>query len=232
MMRAAFATAVAALSIAGCGDDAVPTATPDASVTAQATVAATTTAVATPAGLDQAIWPPEKFRSTDPLEVARSFVADYIGLEGNPQLGEFSDTEPRVGEVDVFARGEDGSRRDNVVSTLSLRQLDGEYWYVTSAQSEEVELTLPEPLAVVASPVKIEGRGRGFEGNVVLEVRAGFEPEPLAAEPVTAGSAEKLEPFSLELAFKAPAAATGSILAKTGSGISVANGFAAIPVRF
>ena len=233
MTRAALLGALAAaLLLAGCGGDDEPAPISVGTAMPAASPTATPSPAPTPAAADQALWPPQGSGGTDPLQVARSFVTDYIGVEGAPQLGEFREGEPRAGEVEVFRRAEDGSRLDTVVSTLSLRQLDGERWSVTSAQSGEVELDSPEALALIASPVTVSGRGRGFEGNVVLEVRAQFATGALAQEAVIAGSMEELEPFSAKLAFDAPGAAVGAIVAKTGSGISAADGFAALPVRF
>ena len=237
MRRTALLGALAvALALSACGDDD-EAATPggaSGAATAAASPAATATAAVTPtaAALEQALWPPPGRESMDPLRVAQTFVRDYIGTGQEPHVSPFRAGEPRAGEIDVIRTAEDGTPLETVVATLSLRQLDGEHWYVTSAQSDEVVLTSPEPLATVASPVAIEGRGRGFEGNVVLEVRAAFATEALAQEAVIAGSMAELEPFSAELSFQAPAGPTGAVVAKTGSGVASADGFAALPVRF
>jgi hypothetical protein len=164
----------------------------------------------------------------------REFAAQAIGLE-NPAVGAFQEGEPGAGEVPVHRRGEDGARLPALVATVSVRKLDGEHWFVTSAQSPEVELTSPEPLAEIRSPVHVAGRGRGFEGNIVLEVRPAFaaaKDEPLARKAVTAGSMAALEPFEADLTFTAAPGEMGAVYALTGSGIAAANGFTAIPVRF
>ena len=234
MQRAALAALIAALALSGCGDDppATPGATATATAASTATTAPTAAATATTESGNVAIWPPSDQAADDPLAVARSFVADYIGLSGTPELGDLAEGEPGAGEIAVYRRGEDGARLESVLTTLSLRQLDGANWSITSAQSDEVELTAPEPLATVTSPLTVSGRGRGFEGNVVLEVRAEFATLPLVAEPVIAGSMQELEPFSADLTFDPPPTPRGAVVARTGSGIDAANGFAAVAVRF
>jgi hypothetical protein len=224
--------AVVVVALAGCGGDDTSAPT-SASTPAVTPTAPAQTPEPTAAPASQALWPAQGTGAT-PVEVARSFVVEAIGIE-DPALGAFQEGEPRAGEVPVHRRGEDGRKMDLVVATVSLRQLDGEHWYVTSVQSPEVEIETPEPLADVGSPLRVSGRGRGFEGNVVLEVRRAFataKDEPLAQKPVTAGSMADLAPFEAELPFAAPAGETGAIVARTGSGIAAADGFAAFPVRF
>jgi len=177
-----------------------------------------------------ALWPPPESATDDPLRAARSFVEEYIGVE-DPALGQFAEKGAGAGEVDVHRRGEDGRRLAAVVSTLLLRQVEGN-WLVESARSAEVKVVTPAAGAEITSPVRIAGRGRGFEGNVVLEVREQYAVEPLAQKPVTAGSFGQLEPFSARLAFDSGGTETGAIVATTGSGIAAADGFAAFPVRF
>jgi len=177
------------------------------------------------------LWPPPDAATSDPLQAARSFVEDYIGVQ-DPPLSDFLESEyGGTGTVAVHGRGEDGRRLNALVSKLSLQQLDSGDWVVTVAASPQANVTAPGPLGEVTSPVRIEGRGRGFEGNVVLELREQYSVEPLAQQPVTAGSGERLKPFSTELTFDAEDAGVGAIVVKTGSGIAVADGFAAFPVR-
>jgi hypothetical protein len=180
---------------------------------------------------DQALWPPPKDATDDPLRAARTFVEEYIGVQ-DPPLSDFRETGQGAGEVDVYRRGEDGRALDTVISSLSLRQLDSENWSVIAAQSAEVEITTPEGGAEIASPVHIAGRGRGFEGTVVLEVREQYAVRPLAQKPTIGGSFDKRKPFAVDLRFDAGDATAGAIVATTGSGIAAADGFAAFSVRF
>jgi hypothetical protein len=230
-----------ALVLPGCGsDDEQPvsgsaTATPEATETATATPTPTPTATPTQTPTEQALWPDPSAGDapTEPIDVARSFAEDYVGLE-SPALGEFRQHDPDEGEVDVHRRGEDGTEQDAVVAVILLRR-QSDRWVITRVTSPEVEIEQPQPGAEITSPVRIAGRGRGFEGNVLLEVRSAFQPagaDPLASTPVTAGAMGDLEPFEAELTFERAAPGEGAILARTGSGIAAANGFAAFPVRF
>lgn len=217
----AAAVLCAGLLLAGCGDDedGGPTAT-------------TTTAPAPVSGLDQALWPApaDARRDTTPRAVARAFVEDFIGVQ-DPALGEFQAGEPRAGEVPVLRRGEDGRPTDRVIATVVVRQLDGERWFVTAALSDEIEVTRPEVLSEIASPVTIAGTGVGHEGNIILRVHAAFEPEPLVRLPTTAGAMEK-EPFSEALRFERPTGDAGVIVAQAGQPVAGSDAFVAFPVRF
>lgn len=236
MTRSLLALAAATLGLVACGGDgrdADPpaSATPTVSPTATSSPAPEATPAQTPgAAGSSSLWPPPDRSSSEPGDVARTFVADFIGL-ARPALGRFREAEPGAGEVAVFRRGEDGTALASVVSTLSLRRLDDGSWAVVAARSPEVRLTAPEPLAEVSSPLAVTGRGRGFEGNVVLQVRSAFNPEPLAQEPVVAGAMGELEPFSAELRFRTPGPGAGAIVALTGSGVAAVDGFAAFPVQ-
>jgi hypothetical protein len=184
----------------------------------------------------QAIWPPVPRCTSDPAVIARSFATEYIGIQGEPAIGEYRDEErnPPAVKIDIFRRGEDGRPLDGILTTLTLRVLDdAHHWYVTSAESPSVKLTTPAAGATVGSPVTVEGRGRGFEGNVVIEVRAAYAATALSLKPVTAGAFEALEPFRASLKFVPPTGVkTGAIVAKSASGIEEPGGFAAVLVRF
>jgi hypothetical protein len=185
-----------------------------------------------PADLGQALWPdPAGELFTDPVDAVRSFVATVIGVE-DPPLSDFHEGEPGAGEVDVYGRGEDGGTLDRVVATVSVRQLDGEHWFVTAAGSDDVQVDTPEPLAEVSSPVHVEGRGRGFEGTISVALRARSSSAPVLAEDfTTAGGAEELEPFAVDLRVDAPAG-VAILVAHDSSGAEAAvPSFSALPVR-
>jgi hypothetical protein len=216
-MRRLAAALALAVAIAGCGNDDDGEDTP-AGVGARASAA------------DTPLWPPPTGEPSRPRATARAFVEKYVGVE-DPALSEFRRGEPRAGEVEVYRRGEDGRALETVVAVIVLRKLDGR-WSVMTASSPEVEVTAPDARAVVSSPLRVRGRGRGFEGNVVIEVRGQYATRPLATKAVVAGSAAGLRRFSARLAFDADGQRSGAIVAKTGSGIAAADGFEAFVVRF
>jgi hypothetical protein len=158
---------------------------------------------------NQSIWPPrdgEMF--TDPVEAARSFVTELIGIE-DPPLSEFQAGEPGAGEVNVLHRNEGGSVSERIASTIVVRQLNDEHWFVTTAFSPSVVIDSPESFVSVTSPLTVTGQGQGFEGNVVVDLRArNATTEVLGtAPPVIAGAQGELEPFSVELPFTADTSA-------------------------
>jgi Immunoglobulin-like domain of bacterial spore germination len=196
-----------------------------------------TTMAPTPpaANLDQAMWPdpagPDRY--ADPVDAARSFVESFLRVTP-PALSEFQAGEPGSGAIDVFARDENGQPLDRVATNLSLRQLDGEHWWVTAATSDSVRIESPQPLADVASPVSVDGRASGFEGTVIVRLRdrSGSYGE-LGEDFATAGSGETLEPFSVDVAFDQPTASHAVLVASTESGIrGTLADVTAFPVRF
>jgi hypothetical protein len=210
-------------------DDRATTTTPDAPSSTT-----TTTQSPLPSSLDQAIWPDpaSSSRYVDPVDAARSFVEGFLGYVAGP-LSEFRAGEPGAGEIDVLSRDENGQTTGRVAATLSLRQLDGDNWYVTSAVSDSVQIDSPRPLADVASPLHVTGQGRGYEGTVVVAVHERTaSADLLGEEPAIAGSADTLEPFSVDVAFEVPSSPIGILVAGTDSGASgVLAPFAALPVR-
>lgn len=197
----------------------------------------TTTAPAPPAppasGLDQAIWPDpdSSARYDDPVAAAHFFVRDFLGYSGG-DVSEFRPGEPGAGEVDVLTADEDGQVRGRIAATLTVRQLDGESWFVTSAGSESVHVDSPEPVAAVTSPVQVTGTARGYEGTVAVSVRDRSGGDELGVEPTIAGAGESLEPFSVDVGFDPPLSPVVVVLASTDSGASgMLAPFAALPVR-
>jgi Immunoglobulin-like domain of bacterial spore germination len=245
-IAAAAVVAVAALRLGDDGrvrtvDEPGPSTTavePPSTTTAPTTPgSSSTTVVPAPpvANLDQAMWPDPagSARFADPVEAARSFVEGFFGIADAP-LSEFRAGEPGAGEIDVFSRNEDGQVSERVATTLSLRQLDGEHWWVTAATSDSVRIESPQPLADVASPVSVDGRASGFEGTVIVRLRdrSGSYGE-LGEDFATAGSGETLEPFSVDVAFDQPTASHAVLVASTESGIrGTLADVTAFPVRF
>jgi hypothetical protein len=220
------------IALGGCGNDTPQG--PAVTASPKAAEGCASPAGNVPAGVidPQVIWPPVPYCSSDPRELARSFATKYIGLK-NPRVSEFTGKHVAGGahgDIDIFRGGESTT----VVSTVALRQLDGaHYFYITSARSREVVLTAPLPRATISSPVTVKGRGWGFEGNVVVEIRPAYTTAALSDQTVIAGSMAALETFSTKLTFTAPTGVnTGAIVAKSDSGTADVGGFTALPVRF
>jgi hypothetical protein len=194
-----------------------------------------TSATVTPEGVDadQVLWPdPAGELTTDPLDAVRGFLGRQLDIS-DPPLSPFRETEPGVGEVGVHARGESGQMLDRIASTVTLRRLDGEHWFVTAALSGDLEVDTPEPRATVSSPFTVSGRARGFEGTVNARVLDRFDGGGVESDSaVGSGGSDSLEPFSAEVSFVATGTQRGVLYAQTDSGVS--NGipsFTAFPVR-
>jgi Immunoglobulin-like domain of bacterial spore germination len=241
-IAAAVAVAVAVPRLSGQGDietidNPVPTTiTEPPSTTTPPEGSATTVAPPPPtADLDQAMWPDPagSDRYADPVDAARSFVEGFLGV-GAPPLSEFRAGEPGAGDIDVFARNENGQASERVATTLSLRQLDGQDWWVTAAASGNVRIESPQPVADVSTPLRVTGSARGFEGTVVVQVRdrSGSYGE-LGEGNDTAGATETLEPFSVDVAFDRPTGTHAILIASTDSGLDDGlSDLTAFPVRF
>jgi hypothetical protein len=186
---------------------------------------------------DTILWPSPDGPGVDTAEEATvSFLTDVVGIDA-PALSDFQSGRANVGTYNVYERGEDGTVRTRVASTVTVRRFDDGRWFVTGAESSDVVISSPTWLAAVASPLHVEGRGHGYEGTIVVTLRArasAAEPEPLATEPEQGGSGETLEPFSVDLAFGAfsPSPDTGILLASDTTGFEggVAR-FSALAVR-
>ena len=206
------------------------TSAPDQSTPGQSS----TTVVPEPSGVDpdRVLWPdPAGELTTDPLVAVRGFLG-YLEIS-DPPLSPFRETEPNVGEVDVHARGEAGEALDGVASTMILRRLDGEHWFVTGAVSGDVQVDTPEPQATVSSPFTVSGRARGFEGTVNASVLDRFAGGGVDSSPAVGTAAgEGLAAFSVDVSFDATGTERGVLYVHTDSGVE--NGipsFVALPVR-
>ena len=184
--------------------------------------------------LDAALWPdPAGDLFDDPVDAVRSLVTELIGID-DTLLSEFREGEPGAGEIDVLQRREDGTVLDRAASTVVVRQLDGEHWFVTAASSEDVQIDSPEPGTAVPSPVTVTGRGRGFEGNILVDLRARAAGGGVigSAPPTIAGAGEELLPFSVEVPFDVSPTPVAIVVAQSSSGADRAvPSFSAVGVR-
>ncbi len=144
-------------------------------------------------------------RYDDPVEVARSFAVEYLGML-DPVVGGPSDPGPEgTVEVIVRPRGEDGQPVGAMETVVHLDP-DGAPWQVLFTTSSNIHLEGDTFRNQVASPLPITGRARAFEGTVVVDVRqAGMEAgEALGQEIVTASGGADFGPFSSQVSFDPP----------------------------
>ena len=192
--------------------------------------AASTTTTTSSAGLDAfpGIWPFTTAAEADgyvrgavddtyldPVRTAREFMRAYAGMD-SPVAGEFRAGDLQSGEVEVRPR--EGSP---FVTTVMVRRTSGEEspWVVVGAAAANIQVVSPVALDTVTSPAAVSGRSSAFEGTVLVQVKEdGMGPgEFLGQEPLIGGAGADLEPFSGQVAFKAPSTATGAIVFLTES---------------
>ncbi|MGQ0521446.1 MAG: Gmad2 immunoglobulin-like domain-containing protein [Actinomycetota bacterium] len=228
-LAAAVALVLGAAALLDDGDgERLRTVAPDGTTTTSTTAGTTTTTtttVAAPEVVADAVWPPEGHAPfDDPVDAARSLAEEYVGLQ-SPRLSAFRALGASSGEVDVSIRRENGTYA--VAGTVSVAEAGG-HWSVTSARATDIVVDNPKPLGTVGSPVVVDGRARGYEGNVVIDVReAGMgAASSLAQEAVIAGCCEELLPFRAELDLAPRTKANGSVLLATEAQFTI------VPIRF
>lgn len=240
-LAAAVAAVVGLAALLGDGGEDQQVEATDASTTTTPTTTPTTTAAPEPDPepplADDAVWPPPG-RQPDaaPLDVARSFVEEYLGFPDPPlsALRPGGGPDEPTGEVDVHLVGEGGVVLDDrVVSTLLLRR-DAGGWVVTGARSADIVVEHPRPLDALGATFVAEGRSRGYEGTIVVSVveRGATAARPLARAAGIGGAYEP-EPFRLDVVLEArPSSPAGSVLVAADAGCSECNAaFAVVPVR-
>lgn len=239
-VAAAVAVVAGLAALVGDGGEDRQVEATDASTTTTAATTTTTAAPeleAEPVLADDAVWPPPGRQPyAAPLDVARSFVEEYLGFP-DPPLSAFrpggGPDEPS-GEVDVHLVGEGGVVvGDRVVSTLLLRR-DAGGWVVTGARSADVVVERPRPLDTLGATFVAAGRSRGYEGTIVVSVveRGATVARPLARAAGIGGLYEP-GPFRLDVVLEArPSSPAGSVLFAADTGCGECNAaFAVVPVR-
>lgn len=203
--------------------EAATTAAPSSTATSSATSASTTstptttpsttgTTTATSTTIDPAVarsavwpWPASTTRFDDPVDAARSFAEDFVGFDG-PVVGPFLQGDSRSGEVEIRPRA------DGPATVVFVRQLDAsDTWFVIGAATGSIEVTRPDALDRITSPVELAGRSVAFEATVDVELRADGEAEPIARGIVMGGAIEPA-PFEGSLTFDEPSVDGGAVV--------------------
>jgi hypothetical protein len=205
---ATIAVVVGVLAIAG-DDDEVETAgtgsTTSLSTTTEATTTtegSTTTTFDTGVDVSQAVFPDPSTsrRFDDPHALVDSFARDYVGMD-DPVIGELMGGDSRSGEIEVrgFA--------DGAPTTVMVRQLQDDTWFVIGAVTGSIQPASPEAGATVTSPVPLTGQAYAFEGTVGVRLHVDGATEPVTTTFVTGRGDGVLGDYEGELEYKAPSAA-------------------------
>jgi Immunoglobulin-like domain of bacterial spore germination len=202
------------------------------STSTSSTTSSTTTSTPPPEVSDDEaasiVWPsPGAEPSYDePLAVARGFAEDVAGFV-DPRYGDFQQGDSRSGEVEVqHAAG-------GPTTTVLVRQMSDDRWYVIGAVSSELELAEPTAGSAIDHPLQVMGRARAFEGQVRVAVYGRGDAAALGEGFVTGSGTEDLGPFSGEIGWDNPGGGWGSVILTTAGGADGTTWAAlAIPVGF
>lgn len=184
---AIIAVVVGALALAADDDDPVvaddSTSTTEGTSSTPSTEDTTTTTTFAPT-VDPSVpvWPRvnSSQRFEDPASAARSFAVDFVGMI-DPVVGEFQAGDSRSGEVPVQPRA------DGPVSTVLVRQLEDDTWFVLGSTTEDIRLDVPAAGTDIDCPVHVTGEALAFEGHVDVAIRADDVDEPIGTGFVTGG---------------------------------------------
>jgi hypothetical protein len=119
----------------------------------------------------------------------------------DPIVGDFAQGDTRSGEVEVrsFAQGKP--------TTVLVRQLEDDTWFVLGASVESIRLDTPEAGAPISSPEQLTGAASAFEGTVDVRLFVDGVTDPIAETFVTGRGDGVLGDFTGELTFDLPAGA-------------------------
>jgi hypothetical protein len=213
------AAAVAALVLAAVvltDDDSEPVSSEDTTSTSEATTTSTTepsTTTTTFEGVDPdvPVYPdPTSSQRFDSPESAAAAFATFAGYT-HPVLGDFQQGDARSGELEV--------RPDpnGAPTTVLLRQLEDDAWYVIGVTTDSIHLANPQPGDTISSPQELKGQAYAFEGNVVVRLYVDGVQEPVAQTNVTGRGDGVLGDFTGQLQFTNDTGATHGVLVLNGT---------------
>lgn len=181
------AVMVGALVMAGDDDetttDGTTTTTEETTTTeGSTTTEGTTTTFAPTVDPSMPVWPRvhTSQRFEDPVSAARSFAVDFVGMI-DPVVGEFQAGDSRSGEVPLRPRA------DGPVTTVLVRQLEDDTWFVLGAVTDDIRLDVPEARTDIDCPAHLTGEALAFEGVVQVAIRDDVSDEPIGTGFVQGG---------------------------------------------
>jgi hypothetical protein len=223
---AAVAVVVGVLALTGDDKGTVDTAATTTTTTTGSTSTSTSapsTTTSGPSVVDPgpAVFPdPTTSRRFDePVAAARAFATDMLGFS-DPIVSDFMQGDTRSGEVEIrsFAQGNP--------TTVLVRQLQDDTWFVIGASVDSIRLDTPEQGATIASPQVLKGAASAYEGTVNVRLFVDGASAPIAETIVMGRGDGVLGDFTGELSFDLPAGARHGVLvlseasAKDGSTIA------------
>jgi hypothetical protein len=214
------AVVVGALVLTG-GDDDDPVVSEDTTTTTTTESTTTTTESTTTTTIgfqtvDPAVPvfpdPTTSQRFDAPEPAALAFITDLVGFT-SPVMGEFAQGDSRSGEIEVrpFA--------DGAPTTVLLRQLEDDTWFVIGATTDSIRLETPASGDTISSPQSLAGMAYAFEGTVDVRLYVDGTQEPVGQTFVTGRGDGVLGDFTGTLEFTNPGGAThGNLVLTSGGG--------------
>jgi hypothetical protein len=195
---------IAILGLASCGKDKSTSSSSSTTATAAST-SSTAASVDTSTAVFPSATSTERFDT--PTDAAEAFAVDYLGFV-DPVVGEFQSGDAKSGEVPIRPTA------NGPQTTVLVRQLEGDSWWVLGAATADISVDAPETGARVSAPLSVTGRALAFEGTVQVQLRADDVTDPIATTVVTGGG-DVARPFDGTLTFDAPSAANGALVLYT-----------------
>lgn len=197
---------------AGSTTSASTTSSTSVGTTTSVATTATSTTTTPPTSFVPAVWPwlDSSTRYDDPIDAARGFAEDFLGFR-DPVLGPYQAGDGRSGEVELQPSD------DGPITTVLVRQVSGDdSWWVIGAATANIQVTSPDALEEVDSPLEVKGEALAFEGSVDVDLLADGSSTPIASGSVTGGGTE-LAPFEGSFEFDWPDEAGGAVVFRTTS---------------
>lgn len=152
------------------------------------------------------VWPePGQGSFDDPVGAATSFAVDLARFT-EPVVGPFRAGDSRSGEVEIR------SERDGPATTVLVRRLGDDNWYVIGATTTDIELDTPRAGTSISDPVRLTGKALAFEGTVQVSVFVRGDADPIGEGFVTGSGGGEPGPFADDIDFENPGDGAGVIL--------------------
>jgi hypothetical protein len=117
----------------------------------------------------------------------------------------------RSGEFEVRAVG------TGPATTVLVRQMSDDNWYVLGATTPEIEVDEPTAGSAIDHPLQVAGRAAAYEGTVQVAVYGWGVDEPLGTGFVTGRGDGELGPFTGEIDWENPGGGRGFVVFSSAS---------------
>ncbi len=144
-------------------------------------------------------------RFDSPDAVAANYATEVLGFTELVQ-SEFLEGDSRSGEFEIT------DREGNPTTTVFVRQMEDDTWYVLGSEASDVTVEKPEAGDAVTAPFETAGVALAFEGNVNVTVRTQDDSQPIGEGFVTGNGTPPAGPFVGEIDFTPPSEETPGIV--------------------